>query len=145
MEKRDEILKKKAADYLVCFCTNCPRREHCLHFLVGEKIEDEHLIVTSVNPNNSAVAAGRCRLYAADNVVRMAKGMTHFYHDMPGWQERIIKHELIGYYGRKYYYQYHNGSRLITPDVLQQIEAVCLSHCWTAPLHFDDYIEDFTW
>ena len=67
------------------------------------------------------------------------------YHDMPGWQERSIKHELIGYYGRKYYYQYHNGSRLITPDVLQQIEAVCLSHGWTAPLHFDDYVEDYAW
>ena len=49
---------------------------------------------------------------------------------MPGRIERSIKNHLIHAYSRKRYYEYHNGTRPLTPDVERYVREVIKSYGW---------------
>ena len=48
-------------------------------------------------------------------------------------------------YTRKSFYEYRNGTRLITPDVQKQIADLCRTYGWTGALNYDAWEKDFLW
>ena len=84
-------------------------------------------------------------MYRSDEIRRMPVGLTWLCHDMPHWQERVIKGNLIRQFTRSGYYRLRNGSRPITPDVEQYIRQLLKAHGITQEPHFDGYIEDYVW
>ena len=67
------------------------------------------------------------------------------YHDMPGRIERAIKNHLIHVYSRKRYYEYHNGTRPMTPDVERYVLQTLKNYGWTQEPQFAGYVEEFLW
>ena len=114
---REQIFAEKADNYSVCYSTVCPLREHCLHSLLTSYKPQDRLYTDCVNLNNPKMQREGCPLYAKDEPVRMPIGLSTVYYDMPGRMERAIKNHLIHVYSRKRYYEYHNGTRPMTPDV----------------------------
>lgn len=138
-------LREHAAHYMPCFTDSCPHHASCLHWLTGQHTTADSVSIVCVNPVNPDVKAGRCTLYRENTVVQHARGMMHFFDEMPSKKERNIKQRLIHLYGRKRFYEYRNGVRLISPTLQQQIASICQEEGWTAAPVYDSWVEDFLW
>ena len=140
-----EIFSHKAPNYLLCFINECPRRAACLRWLVGQELQSNDYNILSVNPMHPEVKANKCALYREKKHVRYAKGMMHFYDEMTRSQEVGIKHRLIVHYGRRQYYEYRRGERLISPEMQAFIGQVCKEHGYTKEPHYDGWQDDYAW
>ena len=140
-----EIFSHKAPNYLLCFINECPRRATCLRWLVGQELQGNEYNILSVNPMHPEVKANKCALYREKRHVRYAKGMMHFYDEMTRSQEIGIKHRLIVHYGRRQYYEYRRGERLISPEMQAFIGQVCKEHGYTKEPHYDGWQDDYAW
>jgi len=145
MNRTAATLREKSAHYQHCFVNECPKHEHCLHWLVSQYTQRTDINIVSVNPVNAGVKAGQCELFRENIIVKYARGMKGFYLHMTGDQERRIKHLLIGIYSRKPYYEYHNGVRTIPPHMQEQIARICREEGWTGELAFNSWEEDYQW
>ena len=141
----EERLRRHSAHYLPCFINECEHHTTCLHWLTAQHTTENQLSIISVNPTNPEVSAGRCPVYRENKTVTYAKGLIHFLDEIPNREARHIKQRLISLFGRKYFYEYRNGSRLIAPDVQQQIARVCQEEGYNGPLHYDGWEEDYLW
>lgn len=140
-----EILREKAPHYLLCFVNVCPRRDTCLRWLAGRELQSNDYNIRCVNPMHPEVKANQCSLYREKLQVHYAKGMIHFYDEMTRRQEVCIKHRLIANYGRRQYYEYRNGVRLISPEMQQLISRICQENGYTKEPHYDGWQDDFAW
>lgn len=140
-----EIFSHKAPNYLLCFINECPRRATCLRWLVGQELQSNDYNILSVNPMHPEVKANKCALYREKKHVRYAKGMMRFYDEMTRSQEIGIKHRLIVHYGRRQYYEYRRGERLISPEMQEFIGQVCKEHGYTKEPHYDGWQDDYAW
>ena len=140
-----EVFSHKAPNYLLCFINECPRRASCLRWLVGQELQSNEYNILSVNPMHPEVKANKCALYREKKHVRYAKGMMHFYDEMTRSQEVGIKHRLIVHYGRRQYYEYRRGERLISPEMQAFIGQVCKEHGYTKEPHYDGWQDDYAW
>lgn len=59
----ENILREKAAKYILCFNDNCPHHVHCLHWQVAQCVSEELPIVTSINPRFKQVVTNECSYY----------------------------------------------------------------------------------
>ena len=130
---------------MLCFINECPRRASCLRWLVGQELQSNEYNILSVNPMHPEVKANKCALYREKKHVRYAKGMMHFYDEMTRSQEVGIKHRLIVHYGRRQYYEYRRGERLISPEMQEFIGQVCKEHGYTKELRYDGWQDDYAW
>ena len=142
-----DIFKQKAlSGYLVCFMNNCPLREQCLHWQVGQHMPQNPPTCISVNPHGEHVATENCKLFRTTQKQRMAKGMEGIFNDdMPKRLEPAIRNELIMRYNRTYFFEYRNGTRLMSPAMQEEIRDLFRHHGWTQEVHFDAYVEDYAW
>ena len=58
---------------------------------------------------------------------------------------RAIKNHLIHVYSRKRYYEYHNGTRPLTPDVERYVRQTIVNCGWSQEPQFSGYVEEFLW
>lgn len=135
---KEERLREHSAHYLPCFIDSCQRHANCLHWLTGQHTTADSVNIVCVNPVNPDVKAGHCTLYRESIVEKHARGMMHFFDEMPGKMERSIKQRLIHIYSRKRFYEYRNGVRLIPPTLQQQIARICKEEGWMANPVYDD-------
>ena len=78
--------------------------------------------------------------------MKFAKGMMHIFNaDMPARVKPFVRLSLIGKHCRTYYYEYRNGTRLISPDVQEEVRGLFREAGWNEEVHFDSYIEDYEW
>ena len=127
---REQIFAEKADNYGICYSAICPLRE-------SYKPQDR-LYTDCVNLNNPKMQREGCPLFAKDEPVRMPIGLSTVYYDMPGRMERAIKNHLIHVYSRKRYYEYHNGTRPMTPDVERYVRQTLKNYGWTQEPQFAD-------
>ena len=128
---REQIFAEKADNYGICYSTVCPLREHCLHSLLTSYMPKDRLYTNCVNLNNPQMQREGCPLFAKDEPVRRI--------------ERSIKNHLIHVYSRKRYYEYHNGTRPMTPDVERYVRQIIKNYGWTEDPQFGGYVEEFLW
>lgn len=145
MEK--ELLIKKAHEgYTVCYVDECPLRQRCLRWLVGQHIPNSASTYRCVNPHFEGVATSGCQMYRSDQKVRFAKGMINtFTSDMPRRVESAVRQGLIEKTNRTYYFEYLNGQRLIPPALQEDIRNLFRANGWTDEVTFDGYVEDYDW
>ena len=140
----EKILKEKAEKYLVCFIEQCPKHEHCLRWIVGQHVPCEQFSITCVNPK-LAKKKDECPAFRDSRPQNVAKGMIHFYDEMPRKLEVAIKNDLIARYTRVGYYNMRKAERPITADIEKSIEQVCRNHGWNEILQFDEREEEVVW
>ena len=143
--KRDQIFREKAQTYAVCFNEHCPRRETCLRWILREYLPKDAVTLRCVNPAYAQAESGQCPMYRDSEPRRMPYGILSVYHDMPGWMERSIKSRLISQFSRKRYYEYHNGTRPMTPEVEQYVRQVISASGWKDEPQFMGYTEEYLW
>ena len=142
---RAEIFAEKADNYPVCFSETCPLREHCLHRILASYKPKDRIYITCVNLLNPQMQGEDCPQYRHDEPVRLPIGLSTIYYDMPSRIERAIKNHLINVYSRKRYYEYHNGTRPMTPDVERYVRLTIKNFGWTQEPNFAGYVEEYLW
>ena len=147
MMTEQEIFKEKAlSGYTVCFAEQCPLKEQCLHWKVGQQMPDTRSCYYCVNPHYQGVGTEQCQLFRKNEKVKFAKGMLHiFNNDMPRRVEPFVRSNIIGRHCRTYYFEYRNGKRLIPPAVQEEIRDLFRQAGWQEEVHFDSYVEDYEW
>ena len=147
MMKEQEIFKEKAVSgYTVCFAAQCPLKERCLRWKVGQQMPDTKSSYHCVNPHYQDVATAHCPLFRQSEKVQFAQGMMHIFNaDMPRRVEPYVRSNLIASHCKTYYYEYRNGERLISPAIQEEIRDLFREAGWNQEVHFDSYVEDYEW
>lgn len=147
MMKEQEIFKEKAVSgYTVCFAAQCPLKERCLRWKVGQQMPDTKSSYHCVNPHYQDVATAHCPLYRQSEKVQFAQGMMHIFNaDMPRRVEPYVRSHFIASHCKTYYYEYRNGERLISPAIQEEIRDLFREAGWNQEVHFDSYVEDYEW
>ena len=140
-----DIMREKAEHYLVCFIDGCPLHKTCLRWVVGQYANQQTVAYTAINPRNPMMGNDSCPKYREMVRVKMMRGMTQFYHEMPGFMERYIRNSLIAHFGRTRYFQMRKGDKFIYPADQQAIERICRQQGWTGPMVYDGEDEDWQW
>lgn len=140
-----EIFRQKAHHYQLCFVSECPLKTTCLHWLVGQQLESNELTINCINPMHPSIRSNQCILYRKNHIARYAKGMMHFFDDMPHLKETRIRGRLISAYGRRQFYEFRNGVKLISPEMQDFISKVCQDENWNEEPHYDEWTEDYLW
>jgi len=145
--KEKDIFKEKAENgYIVCFADNCPLKERCLRYLVGQQMPDTTSSYHCVNPHFQDVGTANCSLFRKAEKVKYAKGMMHIFNDdMPKRIEPYVRQHLINSHCRTYYYEFRNGERLIPPTVQEEIRQYFREAGWNSAILFDGFVEDYEW
>ena len=147
MMKEQEIFKEKAVSgYTVCFAAQCPLKERCLRWKVGQQMPDTKSSYHCVNPHYQDVATEHCPLFRQWEKVQFAQGMMHIFNaDMPRRVEPYVRSHFIASHCKTYYYEYRNGERLISPAIQEEIRDLFREAGWNQEVHFDGYVEDYEW
>ena len=144
-QSQEEVFRKKAGHYLVCFSESCSLRQQCLRWLVGQYADTQPLAYNAINPRNPTIGGEKCEMFRKNQRVMMKRGLTHLYLEMPGRMEYLIRHLLILWWGRKKYFEVRKGVRLITPEMQQDVVDACRHHGWTGPIVYDGEEESWLW
>ena len=142
-----EIFKEKAVSgYTVCFAAQCPLKDRCLRWKVGQQMPDAKSSYHCVNPHYQDVATEHCPLFRQSEKVQFAQGMMHIFNaDMPRRVEPYVRSHFIASHCKTYYYEYRNGERLISPAIQEEIRELFREAGWNQEVHFDSYVEDYEW
>jgi hypothetical protein len=141
----EEAYKARDPHYLVCFRDECPLHDSCLRYACGEYVDTRYYFVEAVNPKFPKVATSECPVYRKNETLMMKTGLTKFFEQMTGKQERAIRAHLISHYNRKVYYWLRNGVKPITPEDQQLIEDVCRLHGYNGPFVYDAEHKEWVW
>ena len=120
-------------------------KDRCLHAVMRPYVQSSSPVIRSINLGFEGAETEKCMMYRSSEPIRMAVGLTRLYSDMPGRMERAFKGHLISRYGRKRYYEYHNGTRPLPPVEEAFIRHLLKTGGWTEEPQFDGYVEDFEW
>ena len=137
------LLREKSQHYLLCYNATCTRKDHCLHWLIGQCASDDQLFATVVNPYRKDVVAGTCTDYISDTKVKMARGMLNFYENIPEGKAKAIRKALIQHFTKTKYFKFRNGTYPITPADRSEIADICRSCDWNESPVFDYYSEEY--
>ena len=143
--QQEETFREKAWHYATCFIDHCPLHDQCLRWLVGQHFSPVPFVCTSISPRHPNAGTGQCEMFRSSQRVIMKRGLTRLYLDMPKSMEDNIRRLLIGWWGRKHYYQMRRGDRLITPDQQQDVADACRQSGWNGPIVYDGEQEDWLW
>jgi hypothetical protein len=92
------------------------------------------------------VGTEQCPLFRQSEKVKFAKGMMQIFNaDMPRKVEPFVRNNLIASHCKTYYYEYRNGTRLISPAIQEEIRSLFREAGWKEDVHFDSYVEDCDW
>ena len=64
---------------------------------------------------------------------------------MPRRVEPYVRQHLIRTHCRTYYFEYRNGTRLISPAIQEEVRRLFREAGWKNDIEFDSYIEDYDW
>jgi len=144
-KQEDDMMREKASGYLVCFIDGCLLHETCMRWVVGCYANQDQVSHVSVNPRNPRMGGEDCPMFREKVRVKVKRGLTRFYHEMPGYMEQAIRRQLIAHFGRKHYFLMRRGDKFIYPADQQAIERICRQQGWTGPLVYDGEDEDWQW
>ena len=140
------LIEKAKEGYTVCYVDNCPLRQQCLRWQVGQHVPNTKCSYWCVNPHFDNVETEQCPMFRPAEKTLWAKGMTRLLADyMPKNVESAVRTELINRYNRTYFFEYRNGTRLIPPAMQEEIRDLFRRHGWTQEVQFDEFVEDYDW
>ena len=134
------------SSFAVCYLANCPRKNACLRFIAGEKLEKTKIFALCVLPY-ALQPNGICQMYRDSTPIKGAYGFSTLLSNVRKKDLLPLREKIMAYLGNQTaYYSYRSGKRLLTPEQQEQILAFFREQGYIENLHFDYYCEtyDFT-
>jgi len=131
--------------YSMCASADCPKAVTCLRHIALEHAPLESPVLPTLTPNALKAMKGDCKYYCPATKARYAKGFVHTVDALTVRQLNTFKKQLTDHYGRKYYFIYRRGDKLIKPADQKYIISVAKGLGLVLDNYFDDYVENYLW
>lgn len=129
-------------NWALCFQNECPLRDTCLRFAVGQLMPDSVTHHETVLP--TARKDDRCCHYVEAKPVRMARGMMGLLPDVPYEVGVALRKHLYTIFGSSsQYYRYREGRWLISPRQQERVAALFRQFGLKGEPHFDAYVDGY--
>lgn len=140
-------------NYLHCLAGNeaCPRKDTCLRAIAARMLEESGAAspveIHALNPNIARNAGEEgCPFYRDSAPVRLARGMTRLFDNVPAGKVDTLRSKVIGCFSsRSIYFFSRKGERLITPEEQQAIARVFQKYVPGVEPKYDAYVTDTLW
>ena len=143
MKEKDFDFKKVPAGYQLCFHYQCPMHEHCMHFVAGQHVTADRPFGLAIFP--SALQDGKCMFFREFGIQQMAWGFSNLYVNVPphlrGTARKKVQACLGG--GCSTYYRFHQGERLLSPKMQQNVLDTIARYGSTEGIRFDHYVTEY--
>jgi hypothetical protein len=128
--------------WALCFNEECSRHEQCLRWKAGRLTPEDMVAGRCVMPQ--ALKDGSCRCFATAEKAKMARGFSHIYDlVLKSDYTRLRKSMTSMLSGKRYYYEYMRGERLLSPEKQEIIRQLFTAHGYGHCVEFDDYKEAY--
>jgi len=128
--------------YIICFNSSCPLKDNCLRYLTGLNTPTEMDHAHCVLPK--AFGNGHCRWFDKKKVVVNVLGFRHLYDRVMKKDFTRMRKEITRYlHGVKFYYEYKDGKRPLSPEQQQWIRNYVKSCGYDWEVEFDCYFEAY--
>ena len=138
--------KDVPSGWALCFNQSCPLHEHCLRFQAGVLAPSDLTVSRCVTPR--ALTGERCKVYASMEPTKMARGFTTIYQKVLKRDYTSLRKFMTNLLsGKRYYYEYKRGERLLSPEQQSDIRELFASFGYKDSVQFDSYEETlhFPW
>ncbi|MBQ3632142.1 MAG: hypothetical protein II949_13040 [Prevotella sp.] len=128
--------------WALCFNNECPLRSECLRHQAGTLIPDTMTIAVSVT--EKALADGQCQHFAPAETATFARGFTHLYDHVRQADYTALRKAMTAYlHGKRIYYEYKRGERLLSPAEQQWIARLFARYGYEDAPVFDGYEQHY--
>ena len=123
-------------DWAVCMQADCPMADSCLRRSVALMMPASVKERLCVMP--SARKGDKCKLFATNQPVRLAWGMTRLFEHVRWQDKRAMRQDLIAIFGeRMRYYRFRKGRWPLSPDMQAAIARVMKDYGYAEEPRFD--------
>lgn len=139
-------------NYTYCIATNeqCKLAKQCLRALAMkiEPRENDCDFIEIVAPYyiETRTEAKPCRWFAEAKLKHFAKGMRHFYDEVPAGKLKLMRQEVQYCFTTRYhYYKARKGDELISESLQAEIAEVFKAICPNLEPKFDEFVDAYEW
>ena len=101
------------SSFAVCYLANCPRKDTCLRFIAGEKLEKTKIFALCVLPY-ALQPNGTCQMYRDSTPIKGAYGFCTLLSNVKKKDLLPLREKIMAYLGNQTaYYSYRSGKRLL--------------------------------
>jgi len=138
--------KDVPSGWALCFNQSCPLHEHCLRFQAGVLAPSDLTVSRCVTPR--ALTEERCKVFTSMEPTKMARGFSTIYQKVLKRDYTSLRKFMTNLLsGKRYYYEYKRGERLLSPEQQSDIRELFASFGYKDSVQFDSYEETlhFPW
>lgn len=138
-----ELKWKQVPDgWAICFNNDCALHEQCLRWHAAQVSPSDLTKARCVTPH--AISDGKCQLFASTQKVRYASGFSTIYKNVLKDDYTPLRKQMtMMLSGKRYYYEYMRGERLLSPWQQQQIRELFADRGYADNVVFDDFEDVF--
>ena len=125
--------------WALCYNENCKMKEECLRYMAGQKAPDSLTTATCVTPR--ALKGDECRKFVAERYDTEAWGLGHLFDKVQHEHFAQLRDALFAMLGRRNYYRYNNGERMLSEKQQQQIASLFKRFGYDEEPSFDHYVK----
>ena len=123
-------------NWAICFNNDCPLAEQCQRKLAGDHTPASLKVTTCVTPR--ALKDGKCSEFFPIKVVTMACGFSQIFQPVLKLHFTSMRKSMTEYlHGKKMYYEYRKGERLLNPKQQAWINRLFEQYGYATPVTFD--------
>lgn len=131
--------------FCMCIASNCPRANTCLRNIVLDYVPQNEHNINILNPKLIVENSDSCKYYLDNQKIRYAKGFVRLTKSIKVGQAAIFRSRLIGYFGRRKYYQLRSGEKLLNPQDQLYITKQAIDLGVVLNDYFDAYVDEYNW
>lgn len=132
------------ADWAICLQEHCPLADTCLRHDAGMMMPANTCQHNIVLPTARQGDDDKCRLYASNKPVPIARGMFATFKVVQPHEAAKIRARLFNVFGsRATYFRHQRGDYDITPVMQERVAAVFSEFGYNEPLVFDHAAEQY--
>lgn len=138
--------KDVPSGWALCFNQSCPLHEHCLRYQAGVLAPPDLTVTRCVTPR--VLTGERCKVFTSMEPTKMARGFTTIYQKVLKRDYTSLRKFMTNLLsGKRYYYEYKRGERLLSPEQQSDIRELFASFGYKDSVQFDSYEETlhFPW
>lgn len=142
---KNQELSQYPKSYLLCFLSQCSKRETCAHYVAGEHVRKDDIRGHAVFPT-ALRREGGCPFFQQLRSYTAAWGFDRLLEDVKHKDVAAIRKAIKEYLGGNgTYSRYKRGERLLSPEQQEWILNLMKRYGYTGQLQFDHYVEALDW
>lgn len=128
-----------------CFNGDCSKADTCLRRLAAQHCTSDKPYITIVSPASIPADTSQCSYFLPIQKVRVAWGVKNLFDNVPFNLAADMRHQIVAYFGKTYYYRVYRKERFITPEAQRYINHVFIQNGIAETPRFESYSEVYKW